>query len=474
MRNLPPIVGGAKRWIFPMADRSAALLYEILVSDRRLQWSADAAIVLRKDPSLCLWALTCAMRQERQPPQTVEELAAWLVAHATELLQWPDSSCPLAEPPPIRQERFRERVLESLATAELAARLATRDGTFAAAAYFTGLLHNAVKWFQAASMDEPPNVPEEFFEHAGGFLPLGSTSAKLAVELLANSQPPAEWGFEVAACRRHAADRYQAWAEGVEGLSSQLPKLAARLARLEDLENRFQLTLEQEKLEAMAELAAGAGHEINNPLAIIAGRAQLLLKDEPAPERRRELAVINAQVKRAHEMIADMRLFARPPRPEPESLNLVALVDRSIAEFAPLAAERATSIIRGPVAAPLVVEADPTQLTVVFHALVRNALEAIGQGGRIAVDLEGTDAMISVRVRDDGPGIDAEHRSHIFDPFFSARQAGRGLGMGLSKCWRIINNHGGRIDVESQSGQGAVFTVSLPRRQAPSPCHDAR
>jgi signal transduction histidine kinase len=72
-----------------------------------------------------------------------------------------------------------------------------------------------------------------------------------------------------------------------------------------------------------------------------------------------------------------------------------------------------------------------------------------------------------IRVSDDGPGITPDERRRIFDPFFSARQAGRGLGMGLPKCWRIVTNHGGRIGVESERGRGAVFTIALPRRQTP-------
>ena len=91
---------------------------------------------------------------------------------------------------------------------------------------------------------------------------------------------------------------------------------ADKLARLAELEADFQRTLETEKLEAMAEFAAGAGHEINNPLTVISGRAQLLLRDETDPERRHALALISAQAMRVYEMIADMMLFARPPRPE--------------------------------------------------------------------------------------------------------------------------------------------------------------
>ncbi len=70
---------------------------------------------------------------------------------------------------------------------------------------------------------------------------------------------------------------------------------------------------------------------------------------------------------------------------------------------------------------------------------------------------------MTISVTDDGPGITPDERRHIFDPFFSARQAGRGLGLGLSKCWRIVTNHGGKIEVESAPGQGAGFVITLPR-----------
>ncbi|HEY5315229.1 MAG TPA: histidine kinase dimerization/phospho-acceptor domain-containing protein, partial [Pirellulales bacterium] len=116
-------------------------------------------------------------------------------------------------------------------------------------------------------------------------------------------------------------------------------QLAALLARLELLEHRFQETLESEKLESLAEWAAGAGHEINNPLAVITGRAQLLARDEPDPQRRRELAVIRTQAQRVHEMIADLMLFARPPEPELQPCPLAELLEQIVRELQPRADE---------------------------------------------------------------------------------------------------------------------------------------
>jgi signal transduction histidine kinase len=236
---------------------------------------------------------------------------------------------------------------------------------------------------------------------------------------------------------------------------------ADQLARLAQLEADFQRTLEIEKLEAMAEFAAGAGHEINNPLTVISGRAQLLLRDEPDAERRHALALISAQAMRVYEMIADMMLFARPPRPEVQQVELIAMVDVLIADLAARFARQGTEIQRTGESAPVLIDADSVQLNVALRAIVQNAFEALGSGGHIEIGIERSDG-VQIRIRDDGPGITPEERPHIFDPFYSARQAGRGLGFGLSKAWRIVTNHGGRIDVKSEPGHGTTFTIIWP------------
>jgi hypothetical protein len=453
-----------------MADRSAALLAELLLAERR--WDTVPALAggLERDPPLALWTLHWAVRRSRLEPRSARDLAEWLVEHALDVLQWPESSRPLSPAPDSQVESFARCAGESLAVAELAARLAARDGAAdAPAAYLGGQFHNAAEWFALAASDGSPGMPEEVSEPLAARPDAVGHWVAQAIDILKGRLGPVEWQAEAASCRQWAAEECQAWAAPLAGIGLRLPALAARLARLGQLESRFHQALEHEKLEAMAELAAGAGHEINNPLAIIAGRAQLFLKEESDPERRRELATINAQVMRAHEMIADLRLFARPPRPEFQAVDLAALVDRVVGELAPQAAERATELRRAECPRPLVLEADPIQLSVALRALVTNALEAIGHGGHVIVTVQGAEETVSIRVSDDGPGITPDERRHIFDPFFSARQAGRGLGMGLPKCWRIVTNHGGRIDVESQPGQGSVFTIRLPRRRADGP-----
>jgi len=243
---------------------------------------------------------------------------------------------------------------------------------------------------------------------------------------------------------------------------------AHKLRRLEELESQFDHLLQQAKLEAMYQLAAGAGHEINNPLGSIAGWAQLLLRDEKDPERRRSLARINAQAFRAHEMISDLMLFARPPEPVKAPFDLVALVDELLARLAKEAAEQQTGLARGEGPGAVHIVADRVQIEAALRAVCVNALEAIGAGGHVCVTVrnvpgEGlSPAGAEIVVEDNGPGIAPDARPHLFDPFYSGREAGRGLGLGLSKCWRIVTNHGGRIDVASQPGQGAEFKIFLP------------
>lgn len=224
--------------------------------------------------------------------------------------------------------------------------------------------------------------------------------------------------------------------------------------------------LEAAKLEAMAEFAAGAGHEINNPIAVIAGRAQLLLDQETNAQRRHELAIIHAQAMRVYEMIADMMLFARPPAPKLAECDCIRLVASVIAELSAKAAEREVELKFDKTCDLATVKADATQLCVAVRAICENALNAVGRNGKIEIRIEkrfeGEAAAIAIVISDSGPGIAADTREHLFDPFYSGRQAGRGLGMGLAKAWRIVTNHRGRIDVRSPPGAGAVFVVILP------------
>ena len=226
----------------------------------------------------------------------------------------------------------------------------------------------------------------------------------------------------------------------------------------------FDLRLRNAKLAALAEFAAGAGHEINNPVATILGRAQLLLQSEADPAKRRSLATIASQALRIRDMIGDLMLFAHPPTPEPVPTDLASVAVEVCDPLAERATEAgATLEIRAD--GPLAAVVDPLQLAVALSAVVENGLNAAGRGGRVTVSAQKRDGVPILTVADDGPGFTDADREHAFDPFYSGRQAGRGLGFGLPKAWRIVNLAGGTIEITSRPGDTLV-TIALPRPEA--------
>lgn len=266
------------------------------------------------------------------------------------------------------------------------------------------------------------------------------------------------------AARRHAALARERWTHPGPLDAALLPRLTTILGRLAALEGDFERQVEEAKLEAMAEFAAGAGHEINNPLAVISGRAQLLVRDEVDPERRRDLALIHSQAMRVYEMIADMMLAARPPQPELQEIELGSLLEKLLNDLQPRAQLRNITLRFCPPTNSIWVQADPTQLTVAVRALCDNAFEAIGDQGQVEVTCSHSDddKSVEIAVHDSGPGIAPEVRQHLFDPYYSGRQAGRGLGVGLAKCRAIVERHGGEIRVMSEPEHGSTFVIKLP------------
>ncbi len=228
----------------------------------------------------------------------------------------------------------------------------------------------------------------------------------------------------------------------------------------------FEDRLRLEKLKSMKQLAYGASHEVNNPLANIATRAETLIRSESNPERRRLLSVVHAQSMKAHDMIADMMLFAHPPRMQVETCDLAKLTRQLRDEMADeLRASEVEVLVRsypGVQSVPV----DPTHFSVALKALLQNSIEAIGSSGQIRVRLfrESSD-WLGLSVLDTGPGISAEQADHLFDPFYSGREAGRGLGFGLSKAWRIIREHGGEIFCDDSCQTGGKFEIRLPVTQ---------
>jgi signal transduction histidine kinase len=241
-------------------------------------------------------------------------------------------------------------------------------------------------------------------------------------------------------------------------------------------ERQFQARLTREKLASLKELAYGASHEINNPLANISIRAQTLLNTESDPERRQKLAVIYEQALRAHEMISDLMLFANPPASGIQSIDLRLWIPKLVTEISPSLTRLEINGLRveqlpiefevrlGPEVRHL--DVDPTQLSVAIKSLIRNSIESIrtaARSGNISLRVSQSPAgWIGFTVTDDGGGVLDCAKPHLFDPFYSSRESGRGLGFGLSKAWRIAELHGGTLELNGQHEPGAQFTLLIP------------
>jgi signal transduction histidine kinase len=475
MQWLPPLAAGSLSWRLAMSDRSAVAMARAILADAPASAIDVLGGALRVDPPLALWAV-CRAKQNAVEPRDATNLARWLASCLIDVLYQPGTPPRRADSPSSASLDIAETsatlrvpdVEQAVARAELATALAAAgQSAVAEEAYLAGLLHGPSVWFEAFFPDAPAGAALPLPDWlASGPAPAIAAWIAEAVALLADPNADATANNTLVRARARGAEAGRNWADSPAVSAFPLAALIDRLGHLKTLALRFEETLEARKLEAMAEFAAGAGHEINNPLAVIAGRAQLLLQEETDPERRRTLALMNTQAKRVYEMIADMMLFARPPAPAFEEVDLVALVDRVIDDLRPQMAEQAVSLRRAEREGPLAVEADPTQLNVALRALCRNSLEAIGHDGRVEIELDETAQEAILRVRDNGPGISEMARRHLFDPYYSERQAGRGLGLGLSKCWRIVvTNHHGSIAVESQPRSETIFTLAVPKQQ---------
>ena len=236
-------------------------------------------------------------------------------------------------------------------------------------------------------------------------------------------------------------------------------------------EAAFQSRLQTEKLASLKQLAYGASHEINNPLANISTGAQALMQLEPNEDRRHRLANIYQQSMAAHEMISDLMLFAHPPTPVMQTEDLRGLISEIVSRAKQQ--HRRIRVTFGPDVD--VAKIDRNQIIIAIEALLRNAFEAIEQMEdpahnpvvSIRVDLQSQQAPNSDRLRifvvDNGPGFTQQQARHLFDPFYSGREAGRGLGFGLSKVYRIVKLHHGDIVAKRDKKIGeTTFLIRLP------------
>jgi two-component system, NtrC family, sensor histidine kinase PilS len=228
------------------------------------------------------------------------------------------------------------------------------------------------------------------------------------------------------------------------------------------LVRRLEADLERSRrLAALGELSASLAHEIRNPLGAVSGSFQLLAgRTDLGDEDRVLLDIITREIGRMERLIGDMLDFARPKEAERSPCDLATLV-AEVAQAFRLSRDADDRELVVDAQGPIETLADPSRLRQVVWNLLRNAAQASQGQARIDVSVQAAGDRIVVEIRDRGPGIAPEDRKRIFEPFFSTRE--RGLGIGLALCKRIVEGHSGRIDAEPREGGGTVVRVTLPR-----------
>lgn len=231
-----------------------------------------------------------------------------------------------------------------------------------------------------------------------------------------------------------------------------------------------QRILQSEKLAAVGQLAAGVAHEIGTPLNVISGSAEYLLMDLAEDGHgREELGTIVSEANRITQLLKQLMAFARPDKPKVESIDAAQVVE-SVLVLLRRQIERQGIEIRIDLEPDMdPIHGDGNQIQQVFLNLIVNAWQAMPDGGTLEIcgrnavtEGEEADRWVEVRIEDTGSGIPREHRTKIFEPFFTTKDVGQGTGLGLAVSQRIVENHGGRIEVSDRENQGSCFSVLLP------------
>jgi PAS domain S-box-containing protein len=238
-----------------------------------------------------------------------------------------------------------------------------------------------------------------------------------------------------------------------------------------------------QKMEAVGRLAGGVAHDFNNLLTVITGRSQLLLlKLQPESPLRRDVELVEETAHRASALTRQLLAFSRKQIVQPRVVDLNDVVRSMEAMLSRLIGEDITLATRLDPAAGCV-RADPAQLEQMVVNLAVNARDAMPLGGRLTLEtgfvrLDESSARqqvglrpgphVRLTVRDTGVGMDGLIKTHLFEPFFTTKGPGKGTGLGLATVYGIVTQSGGAIRVDSEPGQGAAFTIDLPRVDAPA------
>ena len=241
--------------------------------------------------------------------------------------------------------------------------------------------------------------------------------------------------------------------------------LSDELAMTAELAQQREQIFQAEKLSALGEMLAGVAHELNNPLSIIAGNAEILREELAGTSQAKRVGRLGNAAERCVKIV---RAFLSMAREEPlklKSVPVARVLDGAAEALRPVLRETGVVLLRELPADLPSVTGDEVQLTQVLINLVTNAAHAIrdaGTGDRVTVAAAAGEGTLCIRVIDNGPGVPDAIRGRVFDPLFTTKSDGGGTGVGLAYCQRVVSAHKGRILLEQGNGRGAVFSVTLP------------
>ena len=233
-------------------------------------------------------------------------------------------------------------------------------------------------------------------------------------------------------------------------------RLSIQQRQLRDQEEEQQRRLE--KLSAVGQLAAGLAHEIRNPLTSIRGFVQISAIENKEVKKWEQ--IILPEIDRINDLLKQFLNLSEAKPAEYTKICLDVLMENVYSLLKPKSFLMGHDLKLLKPKESIVIEADAEQIKQVMINLIQNALESIPEKGKVEVEWKKVENDVLIRVKDNGRGIHPEHFSRIFEPFYTTKK--EGTGMGLSVCHQIINDHGGHIHVESQPGRGTIFNVRLP------------
>jgi signal transduction histidine kinase len=235
--------------------------------------------------------------------------------------------------------------------------------------------------------------------------------------------------------------------------AEQLAEANAHIRQVEEAARR------SERLAALGQLSAGLAHELRNPLGTIKASAEILQRNVSENAVAREVAgFIGSEVDRTNSLVTRFLQFARPLALHWDNADLAQTLDRAVAQVEREAKDVAIYKNYAPEIAPFPFDAELMER--VFYNLILNAVQATAAGGAVTVKTRAAAGAVEVAVIDRGVGIDPRERDAIFNPFFTTKP--EGVGLGLAIVSKIVDEHGGKITVESEPGKGSVFHVLMP------------